>query len=81
MIAFSDSCVDMVGSCALYCENCVSGISTCYRGLNIATWNAPDYEELFLEVTANEGKTCNAQGYFDIKLKEDIDTINGTGNW
>jgi len=59
--AFNNNCVDIVGSCALYCEG------GCYRGLNIATWNIPGYDALFLEVTDSEGTAFNFQGYFDKK--------------
>ena len=70
MTNFAGNCVDMVGSCALYCE----GSSFCYRGLNIATWDAPDYEELFLEVTDSEGKVSNLKGYFDERVDEHENT-------
>jgi len=74
MTTFSENCMDMVGSCSLYCE----GTSACYRGLNIATWDTPDYEELFLEVTDSEGKIFNFKGYFETKMKDTVQTIDGT---
>jgi len=74
MTAFSDHCVDMVGSCALYCD----GDLACYRGLNIATWNTPDYQDLFLEVTDSNGTVFDISGYFDEKLKDVVHTIDGT---
>jgi len=73
MTSFSDNCVDMVGSCALYCNS----DSACYRGLNIATWNTPDYQDLFLEVTDSNGTVFDISGYFDEKLKDEVHTIDG----
>ena len=55
MTGFNGKCMGMVESCALYCKGPTSGDQVCFRGLNIATQNISDYEEIVLEVTDNEG--------------------------
>jgi len=68
MTSFSDNCVDLPGTCALYC----AGELACYRSLNIATWNAPDYSNLFLEVTDSTGKSIDFGGYFEVYMEPAI---------
>lgn len=55
MTGFNGKCMGMVESCASYCKGPTSGDQVCFRGLNIATWDTSDYEELVLEVTDSEG--------------------------
>lgn len=67
MKSFNSNCMDMPGSCAMYCLD--SGGSACFRTVNIATWNTPDYDDLTLEVTDAFGNSFSFNGYFEEKTK------------
>ena len=64
MTAFAN-CVDMEGTCALYCE----GTNICYRALNIAVPPTWDHEDVLLEVTDDSGTIVNFYGYIENKTK------------
>jgi len=61
MTAFADNCVDMEGTCALFCE----GSQLCYRAVNIAVPPSWHYDDMVLEVTDDRGRIQNFYGYFE----------------
>jgi len=65
MTAFVDNCVDMEGTCALYCTD----PSLCYRAINFAVPSAWQYENMVLEVTDDAGRVANYYGYFENSTK------------
>jgi len=67
-------CHDMVGSCALYCED------TCYRTVNIATHVDESLTEVKLRATrTNDGVNTDFYSYFEYMTEDGTEqvTING----
>jgi len=69
MDAFIDGCVEMEGSCALYCPG------GCYRGINFATSQAVEYLDWKIEAILNTDPTkrMGFEGYFDNQTRLDFD--------
>lgn len=69
MDAFIEDCVELEGSCALYCPG------GCYRGVNFATSQAVgflDWKIRAVDLT-NETRTIAFEGYFDNQTRLDFD--------
>lgn len=70
MDLYKENCVEMEGSCALYCKN------TCYRGINVGIGQASEYENWSIQAKTTDGlHKVEFKSYFDeMQLKD-----NSTG--
>jgi len=69
MDAFIDNCVELEGSCALYCPG------GCYRGVNFATSQAVEFLDWQIRAVDlnNETRTIGFDGYFDNQTRINFD--------